>query len=110
MSAPSTIMVLVLLLILEGRTAGGHGLLEALPRIYQVTPDIPDPRRATQQKEVRPLRPTASKRVSSPPGRDHLHSVGHHRQAEIQAASLKAEVRFCCAGGVGPVSRPRRSP
>ena len=36
------------------RTAGGHGLLRALPRSYQVTPDIPDRRRATKQKEVRP--------------------------------------------------------
>jgi hypothetical protein len=35
-------------------TAGGHGLLGALPRSFQVTPDIPDRRRATQQKEVRP--------------------------------------------------------
>ena len=48
-------------------TPGGHGLLGALPRSYQVTPDIPDRRRATQQKEVRPTGPTASKRVSSPP-------------------------------------------
>ena len=48
-------------------TAGGHGLLGALPRSFQVTPDIPDRRRATQQKEVRPAGPTASKRVSSPP-------------------------------------------
>jgi hypothetical protein len=47
-------MTFVLLLILQGRTPGGHGLLEALPRIYQVTPDIPDRRRATKQKEVRP--------------------------------------------------------
>src|SRR5215207_6771699 len=47
-------MALVLLLMLQGRTSGGHGLLEAVPRIYQVTPDIPDRRRATQQKEVRP--------------------------------------------------------
>src|SRR5215217_3309816 len=47
-------MTLVLLLILQGRTSGGHGLLEAVPRIYQVTPDIPDRRRATKQKEVRP--------------------------------------------------------
>jgi hypothetical protein len=53
-SAPSTIMTLVLLLMLQGRTSGGHGLLEAVPRIYQVTPDIPDRRRATKQKEVRP--------------------------------------------------------
>src|ERR687891_630783 len=35
-------------------TPGGHGLLEALPRIYQVTPEVPDRRRATKQKEVRP--------------------------------------------------------
>ena len=35
-------------------TPGGQGLLRALPRSYQVTPDIPDRRRATQQKEVRP--------------------------------------------------------
>jgi hypothetical protein len=48
-------------------TAGGHGLLRALPRSFQVTPDIPDRRRATQQKEVRRTGPTASKRVSSPP-------------------------------------------
>src|SRR3954453_18622656 len=38
----------------QGRTSGGHGLLQAVPRIYQVTPDIPDRRRATKQKEVRP--------------------------------------------------------
>jgi hypothetical protein len=43
-------------------------LLEAVPRIYQVTPDIPDWRRATKHEQVRPqIWPTASKRVSSPP-------------------------------------------
>src|SRR5215211_4919813 len=47
-------MALVLLLMLQGRTSGGHGLLRVVPRSYQVTPDIPDRRRATQQKEVRP--------------------------------------------------------
>ena len=52
----------------ERRTPGGHGLLEAVPRIYQVTPDIPDRRRATKQDGSQALaRPTASKRVSSPP-------------------------------------------
>ena len=61
-------------------TPGGHGLLGALPRSYQVTPNIPDRRRATQQKEVRPPGPTASKRVSSPPGRDPLLGVGRHRR------------------------------
>src|SRR3954453_4433875 len=60
--------LLLLLLISQGRTPGGHGLLEAGPRIYQVTPDIPGRRRATQQEQVRPqIWPTASKRVSSPP-------------------------------------------
>jgi hypothetical protein len=39
-----------------------------VPRIYQVTPGIPDRRRATKQEQVRPqIWPTASKRVSSPP-------------------------------------------
>jgi hypothetical protein len=38
----------------QRRTPGGHGLLEAVPRIDQVTPDIPDQRRATKQTEVRP--------------------------------------------------------
>src|SRR5215216_6605390 len=47
-------MILVLLLMLQGRTSGGHGLLEAVPRIHQVTPDIPDRRRATKHKKVRP--------------------------------------------------------
>ena len=36
-------------------TPGGHRLLGAMPRSYQVTPDIPDRRRATQPTEVRPL-------------------------------------------------------
>ena len=47
-------------------TAGGHGLLGALPRSFQVTPEIPtgDER---QNKPSQANRPTASKRVSSPP-------------------------------------------
>src|SRR3954451_20754795 len=72
-------MTLVLLLIHQGRTSGGHGLLEAVPRIYQVTPDLPDRRRATKQRKSGPARPTASKSVSSPPGRDLLLGVGRHR-------------------------------
>src|SRR4029450_5935726 len=52
----------------RGRTARGHGLLEATHRIYQVTPDIPDRRRATKQDGSQALaRPTASMRASSPP-------------------------------------------
>ena len=67
MSAPSTIISRVPFFSRLKWTAGGHGLLRALPRSFQVTPDIPDRRRATQQKEVRPTGSTASKRVSSPP-------------------------------------------
>src|ERR671911_1815858 len=52
-SAPSTIIRPVLL-FRPSWTPGGHGLLGAVPRSYQVTPEIPDRRRATQQKEVRP--------------------------------------------------------
>jgi hypothetical protein len=80
MSAPSTIISSVPFFSRLKWTAGGHGLLRARPRSFQVTPDIPDRRRATQQKEVRPTGPTASKRVSSPPARDLLLSAGHHRR------------------------------
>src|SRR4051812_19249663 len=52
-SAPSTIMTSSTSTS-TGWTPGGHGLLRALPRSYQVTPDIPDRRRATQRKVVRP--------------------------------------------------------
>ena len=60
-------------------TSGGHGLLGALPRSYQVTPDIPDRRRATQRKVVRPNgrqpeRESARRRSRSLPL-----GVGHHR-------------------------------
>src|SRR4051794_21910228 len=91
-------MVLALLLIPKGRTPGGHGLLETVPRIYQVTPDIPDRRRATKQEQVRPpIWPTASKRVSSPPGRDPLQLVGRHRRPESQQQASKREPRHCVA-------------
>ena len=51
-------------------TPGGHGLLGAVPRSYQVTPDIPDRRRATQRENVRPKRSTASTKVGFAAGRD----------------------------------------
>ena len=47
-------MTLVLLLIFRGGRLADTACCEAVPRIYQVTPDIPDRRRATKQKEVRP--------------------------------------------------------
>ena len=68
---------------------GGHGLLGALPRSYQVTPDIPDRRRATQQKEVRPSPADSLKESQLAAGRDHLLSVGRHRRPESQTASLQ---------------------
>jgi hypothetical protein len=65
-------------------------LLGAVPRSYHVTPDIPDRRRATKQKEVA-TRPTASKRVSSPPvgTLSFASDITDHR---IQTASLEGEV------------------
>src|SRR5215216_7511168 len=88
-------MTLVLLLILQGRTPGGHGLLEALPRIYQVTPDIPDRRRATRQTEVRP-QPADSLKESqlaarSGPSRPRRTSpTSRIKTASLQAAVLDA--------------------
>src|SRR5829696_4042111 len=42
--------------------------------------------------EVRPqIWPTASKRASSPPGRDLLHLVGHHRPPESQQQASKEQ-------------------
>src|SRR4051794_40404922 len=92
-------MTLVLLSILQRRTSGGHGLLKALPRIYQVTPDIPDRRRATKQKEVRPY-PADSLRESqlaarsgpSPPRRT-------SPTTRITTASLNAVVFQVACGG-----------
>src|SRR4051812_5679946 len=72
----------------------GHGLLGAPPRSYRATPDIPDRRRATQQKEVRPLRRTASKRVSSPPGRDLLLGRRTSPTRRIETASLREQLQL----------------
>jgi hypothetical protein len=59
-------------------TPGGHRLLGALPRSYQVTPDIPDRRRATQRKPVRPngrqRESESARRRSDPPS-----AAGRHR-------------------------------
>jgi hypothetical protein len=50
----------------------------------------PDRRRATKQEGSQALaRPTASKRVSSPPVEDHPRDVGRHRQAESQQQASK---------------------
>src|SRR5919202_5450786 len=91
-SAPSTIIIdLVLLFALWEADARRTGLAGGAARSYQVTPDIRDRRRATQQKEVRPLRPTASKRVSSPPGRDLLLGIGRHRLAQSKQQASTQE-------------------
>src|SRR5215203_2657514 len=81
-------MALVLLLMLQGRTSGGHGLLEAVPRIYQVTPDIPDRRRATQQKEVRPTGRQPQRESARRPVAEPSPSVGRRRRPRIETASL----------------------
>ena len=67
MSAPRTNHPLVPFFSRLKWTAGGHGLLRAVPRTLSVTPDIPDRRRAKTTGSQALARPTASMRVSSPP-------------------------------------------
>src|SRR5215208_1875195 len=99
-------MVLVLLLILEGRTAGGHGLLKALPRIYQVTPDIPDRRRATKHKKVRPSPADSLNESRLADGRDPLHRVGRHRHLKSkQQASMRHSVLGAFTSRTGRTDR-----
>src|SRR4051812_855729 len=91
-------MVFVLLLILQERTTGGHGLLEALPRIYQVTPDIPDRRRATKQMEVRPLpgrqpQRASARRRSGPSLQRRTSPTPRIKTASLDAALLIASGR-----------------
>src|ERR671910_3228243 len=97
-------MTLVLLLFLQGRTPGGHGLLEALPRIYQVTPDTPDRRRAKKQTEVRPAgrqpkRESARRR--SGPSRPRRTSP----TTRIKTASLNAKAALGIGGVVAVLLR-----
>ena len=105
MSAPSTIISSVPFFSRLKWTAGGHGLLGARPRSFQVTPDIPDRRRATQQKEVRPAGPTASKRVSSPPVGT-FSSAPDITDAGITTASLMAKARGSRSRGSGSSHAP----
>src|SRR5829696_5219106 len=57
-----------------------------------------------------PSRPTASKRVSSPPGRDHLLHVGRHRQpkskqqASMQHSPSRLIESSCCPASCEAVS------
>jgi hypothetical protein len=67
MSAPSTIISSVPFFSRLKWTAGGHGLLRARPRSFQVTPDIPTGDERHNKRKSGPPGPTASKRVSSPP-------------------------------------------
>src|SRR5215218_2681390 len=87
-------MTLLLLLILQGRTSGGHGLLEAVPRIYQVTPDIPDRRRATKQKEVRPSPADSLKESQLAARSGPSPSRRTSPTSQIRTASLEAIVRW----------------
>src|SRR3954447_25936444 len=91
-------MTLVLLLILQGRTSGGHGLLEALPRIYQVTPDIPDRRRATKQRKSGPS-PADSLNESQLAARSApFSSASDDTDRRIETASLEAIARLASVG------------
>ena len=79
--------------MLQGRTAGGHGLLEATPRIYHVTPDIPDRRRATNTSRSGPSPADSLNESQLAAGRDHPFGVGRHRHPDIETASLEAAAR-----------------
>ena len=59
MSAPSTIMTLVPFTSTESGHPGGHGLLRAVPRSYQVTPGRPRPATSDTAKASQTQRPTA---------------------------------------------------
>jgi hypothetical protein len=77
---------------LDWWTPGGHGLLRALPRSYQVTPDIPDRRRATQQKEVRPPADSIKEsQLAAGPGPSPRHRTSP--TPAITTASLAGAVR-----------------
>src|SRR5215213_892821 len=92
--------------MLQGRTSGGHGLLEAVPRIHQVTPDIPDRRRATKHKKVRPSTADslnqsqlAARSRPSPPRR--TSPTKRNQTASLNAAPFHGE---------GPRQQPGPSP
>ena len=72
-------------------TPGGHGLLGAMPRSYQVTPEHPRPATSDTAKGGQAQRPTASKRVSSPPVAEPSPHVGRRRRSQIQTASPKEQ-------------------
>src|SRR5215217_3339838 len=61
---------------LDGWTPGGHGLLRALPRSYQVTPEIPNP--ATSD---------TAKGGQAPTGRQPETESARRRTGTISAAS-----------------------
>src|SRR5215203_3276044 len=50
-----------------------------------------------------PSRPTASKRVSSPPGRDHLLRVGRHRPPNQNSKPLRSSAAAPCLGAPPPL-------
>jgi hypothetical protein len=73
-------------------TPGGQGLLRALPRSYQVTPNIPDRRRATQQRKSghsgrQPQRESARRPVGT------ISSASDVTDHRIETASLEGAVR-----------------
>src|SRR5215216_6247969 len=82
----------------SGRTPGGHGLLEATPRIYQVTPDIPDRRRATKQKESQalagrqPQRESARRRSGPSPAHRTSPTARNHNSKPLSDTVLRGRV------------------
>src|SRR3954464_4188116 len=76
-------------------TDGGHGLLGAMPRSYQVTPRPPRPATSDTAKGSQTSRPTARKRVSSPPVPVPAPSVGRHRRTGSQQQAWQRQPTGC---------------
>jgi hypothetical protein len=116
-SAPSNIMLVVLLSSPTSWRPGGHGLLRARPRSDPVTPSNPDRRPATLRKEVRPTgRPPETKSQlaagpgppqsrRTPPTRRHLNSKPANEQdgAGHEAAMRggRHDLPLCAMSGRG---------
>jgi hypothetical protein len=86
--------------------AGSDGT-PAAHAIYQVTPGRPRPVTSDTIRASQAHRPTASMRVSSPPGRDHPLRVGHHRQPESKLQASKQQRVYLAGRTSSRHERPR---
>src|SRR3954470_22307352 len=91
-SAPSTIMALVLLYLDRDGHLADTACWRRCHASIKSRQTSPTGDERQNKRKSRPSRPTASMRASSPPGRDLFHHAGRHRQ-RIETASLVAVAR-----------------